>query len=64
MNKIRIVMMAVRSVLLVLAGALIGRALGDPLGGALIFCADRGNGLRRPSDHPAVKRFDLHMRFF
>ena len=37
MNKIRIVMMAVRSVLLVLAGALIGRALGDPLGGALIF---------------------------
>lgn len=36
-KKFRIVMMAVRSALLVLAGALIGRALGDPLGGALIF---------------------------
>lgn len=44
MNKIRIVMMAVRSVLLVLAGALIGRALGDPLGGALIFALIAGMG--------------------
>ena len=44
MNKIRIVMMAVRSVLLVLAGALIGRALGDPLGGALIFALIAGTG--------------------
>lgn len=42
MNKIRIVMMAVRSALLVLAGALIGRALGDPLGGALIFALIAG----------------------
>ena len=30
-------MMAVRSVFLVLVGLLIGRELGDPLGGALIF---------------------------
>lgn len=44
MNKIRIVMMAVRSALLVLAGALIGRALGDPLGGALIFALIAGMG--------------------
>lgn len=35
-RKFRIVM-AVRSVLLVLAGVLIGWELGDPLGGALIF---------------------------
>lgn len=44
MNKIRIVMMAVRSALLVLAGALIGQALGDPLGGALIFALIAGTG--------------------
>ena len=44
MNRFRIVMMVVRSVLLVLAGALIGRALGDPLGGALIFALIAGMG--------------------
>ena len=44
MNKIRIVMMVVRSALLVLAGALIGRALGDAVGGALIFALIAGMG--------------------